>query len=151
MDQAEYERRKRELDQQEAAAVELLHTAFGTQRYALDLVWMASPENRGRAVLPYEPFPALAPPSPAPAPPPKTPAAPQPRRRWRPGELRAAVEAALEKVPQEFDRNHLVAALGADPERGSLYRVVEDLRLEGVLAILNNGRGRTASLYRKLK
>ncbi len=156
MDEREYERRRKELDGQEEAAVELIRSAFRAQRNALDLVWMASPENRSRGGLPLLPPPAPEPPRPSVPPelpvpvlPPSPPAVPV-KRRWRPGELRTAVQEALTKVPEEFDRGDLVAALGVEPERGSLYRVVEDFVRAGWLERALSGTGRTGTRYRKL-
>ena len=142
MDERDYERRKQVLDEQLEAGIELLRTAYRAQRNALDLVWMASPQNRSAVVLPFE-IPTTQRSSGQ--------SAPLKKRRWGAGELRAAIEAALEKVPQEFDRSDLIAAMGVEPDRSSLYRIVEEMRQDGVLALIAGGKGQYASRYRKLK
>jgi hypothetical protein len=104
-------------------------------------------------VLPFE-IPLSqrpAPPPPVPPAAPVHPPQPQRKKRWGAGQLRAAVEAALARVPEEFDRGDLLAALGASPDRGSLYRLLEDLRLEGAIERLRSGSGQSPSRYRKLR
>lgn len=147
MDEREYERRKQDLESQLEAGIELLRAGARAQRTALDLVWTASPSNPRAGVLPFE-IPLAQRPAPPPPPPPPP---PERRKRWGAGQLRAAVEAALQKVPEEFDRTDLLAALGANPDRGSLYRILDDLRLEGAIERLQSGSGQSPSRYRKLR
>jgi hypothetical protein len=154
MDERDYERRKQVLDEQLEEGIELLRSSHRAQRNALDLVWMASPQNRKGVVLPFElPAGPRAAAEPVAAAPPSPPVSPIPiaKKRWRPGELREAIEAALEKVPREFTRTDLIAALGSEPDRGSLYRIVEELRQDGALELLEGGRGQYPSRYRKLE
>ena len=147
MTREEYEDRKRRLDEQLRAGVELLEAAHRQQVRALDLVWMTTAEDAvafpHAAAAPSRPAAqpiAAAPPPPAPP--------PKPRRRaaW---ELQDEVRTALAHVPDAFDRNDLCRALGYEPDRGSLYRTLEQLINEGVLAIEKRGEGRTPSQYRK--
>lgn len=153
MDEREYERRKLELERQLEAGIELLRAGHRTQRTALDLVWAASPQNPRRGGLPYEvPLAQVVAPLPA-APvadttPPRVEAR---KRRWRPGELRDAVLAVLPRIPEEFDRDDMLQALGAAPDRGSLYRILQDLRLEGEIEEIQLGRGQSPARYRRLR
>ena len=147
MDEREYERRKQDLESQLEAGIELLRAGARVQRTALDLVWTASPSNPRAGVLPFE-IPLAHCPAPPPPPPPPSPP-PERRKRWGAGQLHAAVEAALQKVPEEFDRTDLIQALGFSPGRGSLYRLLEDLCLAGALERLQSGRGQNPSRYRK--
>lgn len=140
MTQNEYEHYRRRLDEQLASGIELLKAAHAQQVHALELVWkMGSSEESVRAA--------------APAPAPQAPAAtaapaPRPSRRkaW---ELINAVEAALPGMPEVFDRRAVVQALGYEPDRGSLYRVLQELDREGVIAKEEIGGGRVPTTYRK--
>jgi len=147
MTREEYETRKRRLDEQLRAGVELLEAAHRQQVRALDLVWMTTAEEA--VSFPHLPAEASsrpeAPPAAAPAPPPP----PKPPRRtaWQ---LHNEVEAALAHVPEVFDRNDLCRALGYEPDRGSLYRTLWEMIGDGVLALEERGGGRTPSRYRKI-
>ena len=66
------------------------------------------------------------------------------------GALYHEVLHALHKVPEEFDRNDVVRALGYEPHRGSLLRTIEELREEGWLRIEGHGRGNLPNRYRQL-
>jgi hypothetical protein len=149
MTREEYEDRKRRLDEQLRAGVELLEAAHRQQVRALDLVWMATTEEAVEIPRPAAaevPRPGPQPAAPAPAPPAPP---PKPRRR-EPGELRDEVAAALAQVPDVFDRNDLCRALGYPPDRGSLYRALMELVSEGVIAIEKRGEGKRKSLYKRL-
>jgi hypothetical protein len=147
MTRDEYETRKRRLDEQLRAGVELLEAAHRYQVRALDLVWtMTTSEEPISFPLPPaegipEPQPAAAP-APAPAPPPK------PRRRgdW---EFQEEVEAALAQVPDVFDRNDICQALGYNPDRATLYRALLLLAEKGLTVVEKLGGGRTSTRYRK--
>jgi hypothetical protein len=140
MTRDEYEQRKRRLDEQLRVGIEWLQTAHRQQVEALDLLWSTGAE--GAEDLPAAvPRPAVTPPAPLP------PASRPPRRRaW---ELRAEVLAVLAKVPEIFDRNHVREQLGYEPDRGSLFRTLEQLKDEGILSLESWGTGRTPSRYRK--
>jgi hypothetical protein len=149
MTREDYEDRKRRLDEQLRAGVELLEAAHRQQVRALDLVWMTTAEEavafpRLPAEASYRPdaLPAAAPVPAPPASPPKPPR----RAAWQ---LQVEVEAALAHVPEVFDRNDLCRALGYEPDRGSLYRTLWELIGDGVLALEERGGGRTPSRYRK--
>ncbi|MGH7486800.1 MAG: hypothetical protein ACREMY_14545 [bacterium] len=59
------------------------------------------------------------------------------------------MRAALQQVPEVFNRNDICEALGYDPDRGSLYRVLQDLRAEGALVIESYGGGNAPTIYKK--
>jgi hypothetical protein len=65
------------------------------------------------------------------------------------GELDDEVEAALRTLPEEFDRNDLCRALGYEPERTSLYRILQDFKKAGRLTEKQRGSGRVPTVYRK--
>jgi hypothetical protein len=142
MTRDEYERHKRRLEEELRAGVELLEAAYRYQLRALELVWAAT-DGDGAAIPPPVVLPATLEPG---APPPAAP--PRPGRR-RAGELLEAVRAALAQVPEAFDRNDVCEALGYDPGRGSLYRVLQDLEEEGALIVQSLGGGKVPTTYKK--
>ena len=134
----EYEQRKQRLETQLREGIALLESAHRQQIRALELVWMTTAE---------EDLTPLAEPAAAwsePAPP-----APHRSRRRGPGELEEEVESALARVPEVFDRNDICQLLGYEPDRGSLYRVLQELVTEGSLAVQKNGSGKSPTRYRK--
>jgi hypothetical protein len=137
MTREEYERRKRRLDEQLRAGVELLESAHRAQVRALDLVWMLQAEEAG--VTPLD--------GPAPAASPK-PSPDRPRRKTGP-EVAADVGRVFAGLPEAFDRNDVCEALGYEPDRGVLYRAINELLQEGYLRIELDGTGRKPTRYRK--
>jgi len=143
MTREQYEHSKQRLDEQLREGIALLEAAHRQQVRALELVWSMSAEEALPSRIP--PVEAAAsqgrPVSPAQAP-------SQPRRRGA-GELEEEVEEALRNVPEEFDRNDVCQALGYEPERASLYRILQGLKTTGRLSIRQNGSGRVPTIYRK--
>jgi len=141
MTREQYEQRKQRLDEQLRSGIELLEAAHRQQVRALEMVWSMSAEEALPSRVPAAEAASLrsVPGAPAPS---------RPRRRDA-GELEDEVEAALADLPEEFDRNDMCRALGYEPERGSLYRVLEALRMDGRIAIRSAGSGRTPTRYRK--
>lgn len=150
MNSHEYETRRRALDEELEAGLELLRAAHRAKVRAIDYVWMTSPENRNLLPPGAVPSPVgeVSPPAARPVEP--TSAAP-PRRRWRTVDLQTAIEDALDTLPEVFDRNDLAKALGSTPDRTTVYRILQDMTYEGVLAIEERGGGRTATRYRRLE
>jgi hypothetical protein len=142
--QDEVATRKRLLDQQLEAGIDLLRRAHRAQVRALELVWMANPA----AELTPLPVAAQAVESPQ-ALTPASPETPRPRRRgaW---ELHEEVLTALGQVGAEFDRNDVCRALGYEPDRSSLQRTLVQLQGEGVIALTATGTGRTPARWAKL-
>jgi hypothetical protein len=148
MKQAEYERRRIDLEAEMEAALDLVRSAYRTQFRALDLVWMNSPENRGGVAVVYDPpqlprpialFPAPA----APEPPP-----PAPKRRSM-GELYYQLLDLLPSLPEVFDRTHILAVLQPAPNRSSLYKMLEELRMNEEIERVQAGSGSFPSTYRR--
>lgn len=143
MTQDEHEHYKHKLDEQLQAGIELLKAAHAQQVRALDLVWMMSRnEEPERTAVPAATKPSAVPATTAPA------QASHPSRRgaW---DLINDVERALASLPEVFDRNDVLQALGYDPGRGSLYRTLRELIQEGAIAVELPGRGRIPARYRK--
>ncbi len=146
MTRDEYEQRKRRLEEELQAGMELLATAHRHQLRALELVWAAT-GGEGVAIPP--PVLAVAGLGPvAPAAPASAAATPQAARRG-PWELLDDVKAALGVVPEVFDRNYICRVLGYEPDRGSLYRTIQLLKQQGVLAVQQRGSGKMPTSYRK--
>ena len=143
MTQREYENRKRLLDEQLQAGIELLEAAHRQQRRALDLVWMTMAEGDVAQGLTVPALLAAAPLRDREAPPP-----PEKRVRRPPGELQAEVEAVLEQLPESFDRNDLLALLDGEPDRSSLFRVLQEMTDAGRLRVELRGEGRSPTRYR---
>lgn len=65
------------------------------------------------------------------------------------GQVYADVEAALPQLPEVFDRNHVRQRLGYEPDRGALYRVLNELVAEGSLRVEARGGGQTPTTHRR--
>jgi hypothetical protein len=135
MTRDEYERRKQRIQEQLRAGIELMESAHRAQMRALDLVWMVQAEEDAEA-------------------PPRPPAQEtlrlpdKPRRRSAP-EVDADVREAFASLPQKFTRGDVCEALGYEPDRGALYRVLQDLTRSGTLRVEAPGGGQRATTYRK--
>ena len=138
----EYEHYRRRLDEQLASGIELLKAAHAQQVHALELVWkMASSEEPVRAVPS-----AASPEAPAAAAAPPQPSLPSRRGSW---ELLKDIQAAIPGLPEVFDRKAVIQALGYEPDRSSLYRILRDLANEGVIVQVSIGEGRVPTTYRR--
>ncbi|HET9210417.1 MAG TPA: hypothetical protein VFR03_08460 [Thermoanaerobaculia bacterium] len=145
MDQAEYQRRRRQLDAELRAGIEMLQEGHRAKVEALDSLWLEADEE-APASPPTPPEPSTPEPI-APEPAPLVP--PTPREQREAGELREDVEAALAAMGEEFDKRDLCRALGYDPNRTSLHRVLWNLQGEGLIEVLRHGVGGRATRYRK--
>lgn len=135
MTRDEYERRKQRIEEQLRAGIELMESAYRAQMRALDLVWMVQAEEDAET----------------PPPPPKQEPAPPhdlPRRRSAP-EVDADVREAFPRLPTTFTRRDVCAALGYEPDRGALYRTLQDLTRSGALRVEERGGGQRATTYTK--
>ena len=151
MTRDEYEKRKQRLEEELRTGVELLETAHQYQLRALQLVWVAA----GGDGVEIPPAPTVAAPPAAtaslpaaPALPAPLPTPPKPARRG-PWELHTDVVDALEKVPEIFNRNDICQAIGYEPDRGSLYRVLQGLIANGGVVVEQTGSGKWPTRYRK--
>ncbi len=140
MTQHEYEQHKRRLQEELRVGIELLEAACRHQLRALELLHVAT---GGEPAAPPQPLEATA----APAEP--APAAPSPPARRRAGALLEAVRTVLASLPDPFDRNDVCEALGYEPDRSSLFRVLQELERDGELALDSRGAGNLPALYRK--
>ncbi|MEP7011006.1 MAG: hypothetical protein ABJC13_11845 [Acidobacteriota bacterium] len=158
----EYEDRKRFIEAQHRATIELIEAGRVAQLRALDLVWLASGAG-GVPLLPQLELPAfgeaarlLAAPSeseggasgPVPAAPPEPSAPPGRRKAW---ELVGEIVKALEVLPEVFDHYDLCRALGYELDRGAARRNLQLLIDDGVLAPVQRENERSRLRYRRLK
>jgi hypothetical protein len=137
MTQEEYEERKRRLEEQHRAGIELLEAAHHQQLRALELIWMATAEGE-----PARPRVTTAPPSASPAPPPRL----ARRPAWQ---LFDDVATAFASLPEVFDRNHVCDAIGYEPDRGSLYRTLKQIIKDDAIEVAAPGTGKRPTRYRK--
>ena len=138
MTREDYEAQKRRLAEQHRALLEMVETAHQTQLRALEIVWrMMSGEGSAESLLPR---PAAA------APPPPAPPA---KQRQKAGELYNDVVAALPGLPEPFTQSDVCQAIGYTPDRGSLYRALQELRVEGSLGVQSRGSGSQPTRYRR--
>ncbi|HYU35784.1 MAG TPA: hypothetical protein VEW48_26805 [Thermoanaerobaculia bacterium] len=140
MTREQYEQRKRRLEEQLRAGIQLLESAYQAQVRALDLVWMLQAEE-----IASEPMAKAAPPS---SPASALPSPDEPRRRTA-ADLEYALRDALPHLPEQFTRGDVCAALGYEPDRGTLFRILRELVQEGCLRLESVGSGRRASVYRR--
>ncbi len=146
----EYEERKRRIEEQHQAGIELLEAGRRLQLRTLDLLWMSTAEGGTfspgtEGILP----PPSATPKPSPAAPPVASAPPKPKRRPA-YQVYSDVVAALASVAEEFTRDEILAVLDYEPDRAALHRILirlveEDRRL----ILVERGRGRLPSVYKK--
>jgi len=133
MTREEYERRRRRIEEETRTAVELVEAGGRVQLRALELVWMASGEDSSDA-----PF----------LPPPETVSA-RPAARRSVAEIEGDVRTALGRCPETFERRDIIDALGYEPDRSTLYRVLRDLAREGTLTVSILGAGQRGTRYQR--
>jgi hypothetical protein len=57
------------------------------------------------------------------------------------------VMALYWKLPAEFDRNDVCQALGYEPDRNTLFRILTELVQDGKLVMTQRGGGRVPTRY----
>lgn len=147
MTREQYDQHKRRLEDQLQAGIQLLESAHQAQIRALDLVWMLHAEAGAEAPRAATALPFPAPQAPATPQPPLPPKSPPPRRRV-PAEVNDDLLAALPRLPELFTRGDVCVAIGYQPDRAVLYRILQELREDGVIEQESAGSGQRASVYR---
>jgi hypothetical protein len=137
----QYEQHKRRLEEQLRAGIRLLETAHQAQIRALDLVWTLQVEAGELEPFVSETAPAPSPPKEETPPPPS-----QPRRRSI-GDLEEDVRAALPRLSETFTRRDICTAIGYEPDRSSLYRILQELVSGGTIRIESKGTGQIPTVY----
>jgi len=136
LNRAEYQRLRRQLDEELRAGIEMLRAGHRAKVEALEALWDE----------PSVEVPASRPAAPSPG---EGPVRQPPEGRRTPGEIRAEVEAAMARLGDGFERGDLCRAMGYEPHRSSLHRVIEEMLHDGALEIESVGAGRRATRYRK--
>lgn len=148
MTREQYDQHKRRLEDQLQAGIQLLESAYQAQIRALDLVWMLHAEAGAGVPMAANALPSPTPQvsaAPQPTPPPKSP----PPRRRSPGEVADDILAALPRLPELFTRGDVCVAIGYQPDRAVLYRLLQELRQDGIIEQESAGSGQRASVYRR--
>jgi hypothetical protein len=162
MRHGEYEQRRRALETQFREDVELLRAGCQAKLRALEMLWMASPgealpaaasaasETRrlSETLDSSETQPVSETVGSPEAPKSSVTAAQGPESRR--GMVLEDIEAAFEALPAEFDRQDVIRALGYEPPRATLFRVLKQLVSEGWISIVSYSIGRLSTRYAKL-
>jgi hypothetical protein len=171
----EYEKRRRALEKQYEEDLELIRTAHHAKLRALEMLWLAStvspvggdprreeqedekpllgetqrpgetretgePQSSSEAQVPVEPQV-------------ETPGPREQQEKVRlalPGGLKQAIRDVLPQLPEVFDRQELEEALGYEPARSTLVRILQKMWADKELAIEQYSQGRRATRYRKV-
>jgi hypothetical protein len=130
------------LEEQLRADIELLHEAHRVKLRAFETVWRAQadvaaePPARGAAVR----APRLTIPEVVSSPPPRM-------GGWS---ALNAIEEKMDELPEVFDKNDVIRAIGFTPKRATLFRAFDQLREEGWIANAESSSGRQPARFRKL-
>lgn len=134
MTRNEYEARRRRLDDELRAAMELLKAGHQAQVQMLDLLWKLSTEGTAVSTAPTAPPP------------------PEPQRRPRrrgPGELLDEVIELLPRLPETFTKDDVAQALAEPADRSSLFRALQELQRAGWFKLDQPGQGRYPTVFRQ--
>jgi hypothetical protein len=134
MQDSEYEERRRALEKQYAEDLELIRTAHLARLRALEALRQAPGRTQPPAAVADR------------MPPTARKADPRVPRR----DLRQAIQDVLPQLTEVFDRHQLEKALGFEPPRSTLVRILREMWADKELAIESYSSGRTVTKYRKL-
>ena len=70
-------------------------------------------------------------------------------RRRAIADLEVDVREALPHLPETFTRRDVCRALGDEPDRGSLYRILQELVQKGSIGVQSVETGQIPTVYRK--
>ncbi|HEX7181031.1 MAG TPA: hypothetical protein VF756_04255 [Thermoanaerobaculia bacterium] len=141
--------RRRLLEEQLQAALEMMRSGYEIGLRTLEALRAESAEEDvdGAAPVPSvggdspaEAVPETSRPAPAPPPPSRIPAKPRPD----------VIQVELPRLPEVFTKADLVRVLGYQPTRGTLLRIIDQLRQDGVIEILKASNGGHPTTYRKI-
>ena len=163
---SEYEQRRRAMERQLAADIEMLRAAHEIRVRALEQLWLDvsekdqpspadGPERGGAREEPAAAAPVAAEPVATGTHPgvqigtQTGTQAPQEVRKGY-GEVSLDIEEVFDSLPEVFDRPELVRTLGYQPVRTTFYRAIETLVAEGRITIESQSAGRHRTRYRKV-
>jgi hypothetical protein len=159
VDYQEYERRRRAIEEQLHADLELIRAGYQAKLQALDALWLgasaerrdAPPEEPTRAETRIETLASAAietlasaeaqTASPFPA---------EPPRKSRRGDVLNDILDILPLLPDVFDKADVVRLLGYEPTRPTLHRAWSRLILEHKIDMERASDGRRPTRFRKL-
>jgi hypothetical protein len=143
-----FERYRKRLEDQLRTDMGLLYEAYLAKLRAYQAV------ERLRGDIEVELLPAadfaLQLPAAAVAASPAAPSPVEPARRSRSYEVIDAVEAVLDRLPEEFDRFDVLGLLDFEPRRSTLLEALHALTRNGVLTVVRDAAGRQPILFRKV-
>ncbi|HEX4498529.1 MAG TPA: hypothetical protein VIE43_22825 [Thermoanaerobaculia bacterium] len=142
MQDQEYERLRRGIEERLAADLELIHAAHQARLQALDALRLASADPQA----PKESPPSVTQTAPVEEPGGR-PAAVQKLRR---GGLLADIREIFGDLPEAFDKADVVRLLGYEPNRPSLHRAWDKLRDDGKIVMERFSAGRRPTRFRKV-
>jgi hypothetical protein len=155
----EFEDRRRALDAQYLAALELLREGYRLKLAELDQLRSARAEAAAppAAIQPpsASPPPASAAPQPGqrPSPPAPRPSGPPPRPPRRDRKTAPEVELdltlALPDLPETFDNKDIFRGLGYKPTRATLARGIAPVLERGYIVLEEKAHGRQSNIYRR--
>src|SRR4028119_2069626 len=119
MTREQYERSKRQLEEQLRAGTALLEKAYHAQIAALDVVWRLYSQGDDAGALRVEPSPAPAQPA-APAPTLPAPPPQRPQRRSA-SEVQEDIATLFWRFPESFTRSEGCEAVGYEPGRRLIH------------------------------
>lgn len=155
MSTSDYERYRRRLEEELRADVELIYAGYLAKLRAYETVARVRGELEGDVPLgaltlslppassPREAAPTARRALAAPAPPP-------PKKRSKTYEVIEAMEEALEKVDEVFDKVDLCRAMGFQPSHASFHRAINELTRDELVALHEPAYGRRPARFRKL-
>lgn len=170
MDYQEYERRKRAIEDQMIADLELIRAGYRAKLQALETLWLGSPPERRPALsektamdetqeetlasaeieAPASVETQTADPLPSETPPSATPAPAAPPRVTRRGDVLYEILDTYPLLPEVFDKADVVRLLGYEPSRPTLHRAWQRLMEEGKIVMHLASDGRRPTRFRKL-
>jgi hypothetical protein len=149
---SEYEQRRRALERQLEADIELIRAAHETRLRALERLWLdlseedqPSPAGPGDAA--GEEITVATPEVPIGS---QTGTQEPLEARKGYGEVSLDIEAVFDSLPEVFDRPELARALGYRPVRTTFYRAIDALMSEGRIKVESQSSGRHRTRYRKM-
>ncbi|HEV2853439.1 MAG TPA: hypothetical protein VHC97_11605 [Thermoanaerobaculia bacterium] len=154
MKSREYERRRRSIEEQLQADLELIRAGYQAKLRALETIWLSSAEGDGEASAEPSNETVLRETVPGEtvlsetvqSAPPASEAAFAVRR----GDPRSSVDAVLQDLPEVFEKRDIFQALGYKIPRATLYRVLSDLQMDKKIAIAAYSQGGRRTQYRKV-
>ena len=135
----EYQQRKRALEEQLRTDLELIQAGYRAKTQALEMLWMASgsasqveTQTRGETQQPAE--------------------TQEPRLKTTIliTSVQDEVEAILPSLPDVFDKDDVIRTLGWAPNRATLHRALDHLRVRKRIAVETPGQGRQPTRFRRM-